>query len=343
VVEQLPMASFELRGDRVAVVGATGAVGREMIKLLRHMELFAFASTRSAGGVVEDIPVAEFSVEAVVKKGCKYVLLAVNGDFAQEYAPRLMKAGCIVIDNSSAFRYDEGIPLVVPSLNGHVLKPPNSRGMIIANPNCTTAILAMVVHPLHKTYKLRKIVASTYQAASGAGEPGMRELEQAMAHRVQGQAFAPSVFSHDLSNNVIPRIDCMQPNGYTKEEMKLAWETQKILADENISISCTAVRVPTQRAHCISATLESSMEMCAEDVRALLSTVPGVVVKDDPGKNVYPLPESASGQAAVEVGRIRQSLVFGSHGVDLFVCGDQLLRGAALNAVEILEFVKNFG
>ena len=334
----------------VAIVGATGAVGREMINCLYSEKfpfktLSLFASSKSAGLEMDTpvgrFPVNEFSLDEIVENKCEIVFLAVSGDFSLQFSQTLVERGCIVIDNSSAFRYHDNVPLVVPELNGHVLKSPGLRnihgGMLIANPNCTTAILGMALFPLHEKFKAKKLICSTYQAASGAGEPGMQELESAIRARafMDYKKFNPQVFSHNLCCNVIPCIDVIQNNDYTKEEMKMVWETRKIFNDDNIAISCTAVRVPTVRAHCIAATIEFSEPVSPEAVRSVLAASPGVVVVDDPRNKIYPVPSSASGKADVEVGRIRQSLIFGSHGIDMFVCGDQLLRGAALNAVRI--------
>lgn len=332
--------------ERVALVGATGAVGKEMINCLFSEKypiesLFLFASTKSVGAVMEtpfgELAVAEFSVDAVLAAGARIVLLAVSGGFSEEFSPILAQKGCIVIDNSSAFRYMGNVPLVIPELNSETLPDITSgKGCIIANPNCTTAILAMALFPIHQNFGVKKVISSTYQAASGAGEPGVKELEAAMAARANGDfTFKPSVFSHNLCCNVIPCIDVVQANNYTKEEMKMVWETQKIFKNSNIQISCTAVRVPTIRAHCVSAVIETENEVSPDAVRSLLAVAPGVIVADDPVNKVYPVPADATGKYEILVGRIRQSLIFGSHGIEMFVSGDQLLRGAALNAVRI--------
>ena len=342
-------SSLSLR--HVAVVGATGAVGKEMINCLYRLgypfdSLFLFASEKSKGTTIETpdgstLTVSEFSVDEIVRSKCRIVLLAVSGTFSEQFSPALVQAGCIVIDNSSAFRYMETVPLVVPSLNGLVLKKDElSGGKIIANPNCTSAISAMVLFPLHMKFGgIKRLIASTYQAASGAGEPGMAELSSAIAAHASGTPFTPTVFSHNLCSNVIPCIDTVQPNGYTKEEMKLVWETQKIFNNKEIEISCTAVRVPTMRAHCISASIEFNQPVSVDQVREILVQSPGVVVVDNPGEKIYPVPTQASGKDDVFVGRIRQNLIFKKHGIDVFICGDQLLRGAALNAVEIAALV----
>ena len=282
----------------------------------------------------------------------------------------------IVIDNSSAFRYIEEIPLVVPEINPHMLK----NATLIANPNCTTAIAAVVLWPIHVKYGIKKLIMSTYQAASGAGAEGMEELLQETASKLAGKNVSNSVFVHPLPFNLIPHIDKFQENGYTKEEMKVVWETKKIFGlGDDVLISCTAVRIPILRAHSESITIETLKEITPENARELLVNAPGVRLVDDVKSNIYPMPLNATGYYCcfcyyyyyyyyfiylllfffiiflvifikfllfffnfvesfdVEVGRIRQSLVFGDRGLDLFVSGDQLLRGAALNAVLIAE------
>ena len=333
----------------VAVVGASGAVGQEMILCLHSERLvvgnvWLFASERSAGRMVDTpfgrLEIEEFSIRLILERKCRIVLLAVSGSFSREWSPALVDIGCIVIDNSSAFRYNEDVPLVIPEMNFATAVTELqrcARGLIIANPNCTTAISAMVLHPLHVAFgSIKTMICSTYQAASGAGEAGMRELEDAIASRSRGDSnFNPTVFSHNLCCNVIPAIDTPEPNGYTKEEMKMVWETRKIFADPNMRISCTAVRVPTMRAHCIAVSLELGVPVTPDKVREVLQLAPGVRLVDDLDKHKYPLPSEAAGRDEVLVGRIRQSLVFGNSGIDLFIAGDQLRRGAALNAVRI--------
>ena len=331
----------------VAIVGATGAVGKEMIKCLQFVEKFSidtlhlFASDKSAGIIMDTylgkINVETFSIEAVIASKSNIVLMAVNGDFSLKFSPILAKAGCIIIDNSSAFRYMDNVPLVVPEINLNAIQDDDN---IIANPNCTSAILAMAIWPIHRQFEIKKIIASTYQAASGAGEQGMAELDLAIRAYADGRAFDPVVFSHNLCVNVIPCIDTVQENGYTREEMKMVWETRKIFNNTNdLLISCTAVRVPTMRAHCISATVQVGREITVEEVRELIRNSPGVELMDDAQNGVFPVPSLASGQDNVFVGRIRENLIFGNFGSDLFICGDQLLRGAALNAVKIASEV----
>jgi aspartate-semialdehyde dehydrogenase len=229
------------------------------------------------------------------------------------------------------------IPLVVPEINSHVLK----GAKLIANPNCTTAIAAVVLWPLHQQFGIKKLIMSTDQAASGAGAEGMEELQAGTLAKLTGQAVTNSVFVHPLPFNLIPHIDKFQPNGYTKEEMKVVWETIKIfgLDDSNIKVSCTAVRIPTMRAHSEAITIETDKPITAQEARTILANTPGVKLTDDVTQTppLYPMPITSTNQFDVEVGRIRESLVFQPNGLDLFVSGDQLLRGAALNAVLIAE------
>jgi len=239
----------------------------------------------------------------------------------------------VVVDNSSAFRYEPWVPLVVPEINREALF--QHRG-IIANPNCTTAILAMALWPLHRAFGARRVIVATYQAASGAGAGGMEELSAETHRALHGEAPRARVFPHPLPFNVIPHIDAFQENGYTREEMKVVWETHKIFGDHSIRISATAVRVPTLRAHAEAVSVEFERPVTPEAAKEVLRKAPGVEVVDEPRANRYPMPLTASGKWDVEVGRIRKSLAF-ENGLDLFVVGDQLLKGAALNAVQIAE------
>lgn len=334
------MADYVASGPSVAVIGVTGAVGKEMVNVLHDRKfplssLRLFASERSAGKTIEtpygNKTIEAFSVDAVAE--CAIALMAVSGDFAKEYAPQLAARGVTIIDNSSAFRYDADKPLIIPEINPQAI----GDAKIIANPNCTTAILAVALWPLHKAFGLKKVIVSTYQAASGAGAEGMSELEeQAKAYLATGKA-DNKVFAHPLPFNLIPHIDVFQDNGYTKEEMKVTWESRKIMGLPDLALSCTAVRIPTMRAHAESAVIETEKPCSPAEARALLETAPGVTVVDDTAAKKYPMPLNASGKYDVEVGRIRQNVVFGDHGLELFVCGDQLLKGAALNAVQIAE------
>lgn len=329
--------------QKIGVVGVTGAVGKEIIGVLHKRgfpisELNLYASARSAGNSIEtpygDKVIQEFSVEKA--RECDIVFLAVSGEFAEEYAEAIAaEGGAIVIDNSSAFRYKEDIPLVVPEVNKEAAQGGKKR--LIANPNCTTAIAVMALFPLHKAYGIKRCIMSTYQAASGAGAPGMNELQQGVEDMAAGKEVTSSVFAHPLPFNVIPHIDKFQDNLYTKEEMKVTWECRKIMNIPDLPLSCTAVRIPTMRAHAESITIETERPVDPAAAREILRAAAGVKVVDSPEDNLYPMPLTATGEYDVEVGRIRRSEVFGDNGLDLFVVGDQLLRGAALNAVLIAE------
>jgi aspartate-semialdehyde dehydrogenase len=313
---------------KVGIVGATGAVGEEILTVMEQRKFEAgvvklFASEKSSGKTIQtsfygDITLEAFDFEEASK--LDVVFLAVGGDFSLEWAEKLANAGVLVIDNSSAFRYRDDIPLVVPEINIKVAKGKK----LIANPNCTTAIALMALFPIHQRFKIKKAIISTYQAASGAGAPGMQELKDGIKETVEGKTPSNKVFAHPLPYNLIPHIDVFQPNKYTKEEMKVTWETKKIMEDPNIKVSCTAVRIPTLRAHAESITLETEEKITADEVRAILAKTPGVQVVDEPENKKYPMPLNASKKWDVEVGRIRENDVFGEYGLDLFVCGDQV-------------------
>jgi aspartate-semialdehyde dehydrogenase len=300
-------------------------------------------SARSAGKKQETpfgaLDIQEFSLETA--RACDVVFLAVSGDFALEWVDKLTENdGPLVIDNSSAFRYDDTVPLVVPEINADAAR--KSKKRVIANPNCTTAIALMAMAPLHKEFGIKRCIMSTYQAASGAGQPGMEELEAGSAAVANGGDWKKGkneVFAHPLPFNVIPHIDKFLDDKYTKEERKVTWETRKIMDLPDLPVSCTCVRIPTLRAHAESITIETEKPVDLEKAYACLEASPGVQVVDDIANSVYPMPISASSKYDVEVGRIRKNDVFGEYGLDFFVCGDQLLRGAALNAVLIAEAV----
>ncbi len=325
----------------IVIVGATGAVGIEMIRCLKELDfpvgrLRLTASERSIGKTLDTEfgPIKVESLSDDLLQECDIALFSAGSDVSKEWRERVVAAGCLMIDNSSAFRYDDDVPLVVPEINPMAAK--NHNG-VIANPNCTTAIAAVAVYPLYKEFGVRKMIVSTYQATSGAGQKGMEELVEQTKHVLEGGDPHPEVFAHPIVFNLIPHIDKFQENGYTKEEMKVAWETRKIFGDESLAISCTAVRIPTLRAHSESIVLETEKPVNAAAARAVLSSAAGVEVVDDLEHLKYPMPMNAAGKFNVEVGRIRQNLVFGDHGLEFFVCGDQLLKGAALNAVQIAK------
>lgn len=336
----------------VGVVGATGAVGKEILSCLNKSSLEVstlriFGSTRSAGtkkdaGKFGEVEVELFDVAKA--RECDVVFLAVSGDFALEHAKALSEGddGAVVIDNSSAFRYDKDIPLVVPEINGECTKD----SKLIANPNCTTAIGLMALWPLHKLFKLKSVIMSTYQAASGAGQPGMNELQEGTKAVLSGERDVAEnkVFAHPLPFNVIPHIDKFQENGYTKEEMKVTWECRKICGlGDDFPVSCTAVRIPTYRAHSEVIIVQTEEDVDINAARKAFEDAPGIKLVDDVDNEKYPMPLTATGQYDVEVGRLRKSLVFGDKGIEFFVVGDQLLRGAALNAVLIAETMAENG
>jgi aspartate-semialdehyde dehydrogenase len=325
---------------KLGIVGATGAVGQELLKVLEDRnfpvsELRLYASSRSAGKTVR-FRGKEIAIEALPEGPLPVdvVLASAGGSLSKAYAP-IWAQKSVVIDNSSAFRYNPDVPLVVPEINAHALK---GHKNIIANPNCTTAILVMALYPLHKAFGAKRVIVSTYQSSSGAGASGMEELLEGTRAYLEGKPVQHKTFAHPLPFNVIPHIDAFQDNGYTKEEMKVLWETQKIMGDSSVKVSCTAVRVPTLRVHSEAVTVEFERPVRVAAAREVLSSAPGVDLVDDPANKRYPLPHTATGKYNVEVGRIRKNLVF-DNGLDFFVSGDQLLKGAALNAVQIAELL----
>ncbi|WP_287370251.1 aspartate-semialdehyde dehydrogenase [Oceanithermus sp.] len=326
---------------RVAIVGATGAVGQELIKVLEERdfpvgELRLYASPRSAGKTLTfrgEAHTVEITPEGPIP--ADVVLASAGGGVSKKLAPLWSGEGAVVVDNSSAWRYDPEVPLVIPEINPEAAR---AHKGIIANPNCTTAILAVALWPLHQAFGATHVVVSTYQATSGAGAEGMRELLEETRNHLEGRPVGHQVFQHPIPFNVIPHIDAFQDNGYTREEMKVVWETRKIFGEPEMKISCTAVRIPTLRAHSEAATVLFERPVTPEAARAVLEAAPGVEVVDDPGQNRYPLPLTATGKWDVEVGRIRKNLAF-DDALDFFVSGDQLLKGAALNAVQIAELL----
>ena len=328
-------------GKSIAIIG-NGAVGVEIIKTLYQREfpvqqLLIFGN-KSVGMNLDTpyglLPIQRFDLERC--KDCDIVFIASTSDFAKQYAKQIASGRAIVIDNSNAFRYDDDVPLCVPEIN-----PASIIGKkLIANPNCTTAISSVVLYPIHQKYKINNIIVSTYQASSGAGAEGMEELVSGIKeYALTGNIGKNAVFTHPLPFNVIPHIDTLTDNGYTKEEMKFLWEIRKIFADNSLNVSCTSVRVPTLRSHCASISIETVTKIDAVDVRELLKKCKGVEVVDCPEKNVYPMPINTAHKYNTQVGRIRQSLVFKQYGIDLFLSGDQLLKGAGLNAVQIAELL----
>jgi len=328
----------------VAVAGATGAVGVEMLKTLEKRNfpvknLKLLASARSAGKTM-DFKGEKIVIEELTKDSFKNVdiaLFSAGGDISKEFAPAVVESGAVMIDNSSAFRMRDDVPLVVPEVNPEDIKW--HKG-IIANPNCTTIIMLVAVAPLHRAKKLKRLVAATYQAASGAGAKGMDELIRQTQQVLNGEAIEPKAFAHRIAFSLIPHIDVFYDNGYTKEELKMLNESRKMLHDPNLMISCTCVRVPVLRAHSEALNLEFENDITPEEARAILSTAPGVKLVDEPANKRYPMPIDATEQYDVLVGRIRQDISRNDKkGLDIFVAGDQVLKGAALNAVQIAELL----
>jgi len=327
---------------RVAVVGATGAVGVEMMETLEKRNfpvssLKLLASARSAGKTLkfkgEDVVVEELKPSSF--KGVDIALFSAGASISKDFAKPCVDAGAIMIDNSSAFRMDDSVPLVVPEVNPEDAKKHNG---VIANPNCSTIIMCVGVYPLHKAKKLKRLVAATYQAASGAGAKGMDELIEQSKEVLAGRPAVPKFLAQRIAFNLFPHIDVFQDNGYTKEELKMLFESRKIMHHPKLMVSCTCVRVPVMRAHSEALNLEFENDVTPEEAREIIKKSPGVILRDDPANKQYPMPIDASGQYDVIVGRIRQDISRDDkRGLDIFVSGDQLLKGAALNAVQIAE------
>lgn len=333
---------------KVAVVGVTGAVGQEMLRILEERnfpvgELKPLASERSRGKRITfkgvEIPVEVLSRESF--RGMDLALFSAGASISGEFAPLAVEAGCLVVDNSSAFRYEDDIPLIVPEVNPHQIKEVKNRG-IIANPNCTTIISIVPLKPLHDYGKIERIIASSYQATSGAGAQAMLELEEQVRDYAAGKPLNSRVFPYQIAFNLIPQIDVFLENGYTKEEMKMVWETRKIMEAPQIRVTATCVRVPIFRAHSVSITIETERKITREKALELLSQAPGVQVLDDPVNRRYPMPLYVAGKDDCFVGRIREDISC-ERGLNLFVVGDQLRKGAALNAIQIAELLVSQG
>ncbi len=325
----------------VAIVGASGAVGEILVELLLERKfpvgsIKFLASPRSAGKSIkfggETYAIEPLSPEAF--EGVDIVLSSTPGSVSKEFSPIAARAGAIVVDNSSAFRMDPDVPLVVPEVNPKAVA--THKG-IIANPNCSTIQMVVALKPLHDASRIKRVVVSTYQSVSGAGQKGMHELWSQTEAQVNGlEAPTPTKFAHPIAFNCVPHIDDFLPNGYTKEEMKMVHETRKIMGDDSIDVCPTCVRVPVLHSHSESILVELERPMTPEEAREIWSKAPGLSILDDPGRLVYPLPASVKGRDDVFVGRIRQDLH--QPNALLFWCvGDNLRKGAALNAIQIAE------
>ncbi|HOJ34539.1 MAG TPA: aspartate-semialdehyde dehydrogenase [Candidatus Hydrogenedentes bacterium] len=329
----------------VAVVGATGLVGRKMLETLEKRDfpirtIKLLASERSRGKTLpfrgEQLPVEVLTETSF--KGVEIALFSAGGGTSKKFAPCAAKDGCVVVDNSSAWRMDPEVPLVVPEVNPHEIK--KHKG-IIANPNCSTIQMVVVLKPLHDRARITRVVVSTYQAVSGAGNKALDELYKQIQDVLQGKEPTCEVFPHPIAFNCIPQIpqsDAFQSNGYTTEEMKMVNETKKIMGDDSIRMTATTVRVPVHTGHSESVNIETVEKLTAAEAREILRKAPGVVVMDDPSKQQYPLAIHAAGKGETFVGRIREDI---SHprALDMWIVADNLLKGAALNAVQIAELL----
>lgn len=328
------------RGIAVAIAGATGAVGREMALVLEQRKfpvssIRLLASERSAGTRLR-FAGEEVAVEAMTERsfeGIDLALFSAGGTVSRRVAPAAAKAGAVVVDNSSAFRMQPGVPLVVPEVNPDALA--GHRG-IVANPNCSTILFLMAVLPIHRAARIGRAVVASYQAVSGSGYKGMEELRTQTADVLAGREPKATIYPYPIAGNVLPFVERILEGGHTPEEMKLHNETTKILGDPSVKVTATCVRVPVERAHAEAIHLELERKITADEARALLRAAPGVRVVDDPEKNLFPTPREAAHGDDVLVGRVREDLAFPT-GLALFAAMDQLRKGAALNAVQIAE------
>jgi aspartate-semialdehyde dehydrogenase len=326
----------------VAIVGATGAVGIEMLETLEKRNfpldrLTPLASARSVGKTVlfrgEEIAVQELAKESFA--GVDIALFSAGGGISEAFAPAAVEAGAVVVDNSSAFRMDDDVPLVVPEINAADVARHNG---IIANPNCSTIVTVMALYPLHQAFGVKRIFASTYQAVSGSGAMGLAELERQVGEIAEGNPASREVYPHQIAFNVLPHVDVFLENGYTKEEMKMVHESRKIMGLPDFRASVTCVRVPVYRAHSIAVSAEFEKPVSVDAAREAINAAPGIDLNDDVAANGYPLPLELAGQDNCQVGRIRVDCAM-ENGLSFWVVGDQLLKGAALNTVQIAEEV----
>jgi aspartate-semialdehyde dehydrogenase len=336
-----------LREYRVGIVGAGGAVGQEMIRVLEKSplpvaELRLFATERSAGRRLR-FRGQEYVIETTDPErfaGLDFALFSAGGGPSRQLAPEAVKRGVVVIDNSSAWRMEPNVPLVVPEVNGAVLseKGAYAEAKLIANPNCSTIQMVMVLKPIHDAARIKRVVVSTYQAVSGSGHKAVVELEEQTKAYVEGREAENQVYPHQIAFNVLPHIDKFDETGYTAEEWKMIRETQKILDDETIQVTATTVRVPVYRGHSESINIETDKKLTPGEAKKVLAEAPGVVLLDDPPVNLYPMPITAAGRDEVFVGRIREDFSV-ANGLNLWVVADNLLKGAATNAVQIAGYM----
>ncbi len=332
------------RTFNVAVVGATGAVGQQMVACLEERRfpvasLKPLASERSLGRKVsfqgQEIPVQVLTEDAFA--GIDLALFSAGGGISKEFGPIAARAGAVVVDNSSAWRMDPEVPLVVPEVNPQDIAQYPKKG-IIANPNCSTIQMVVVLKPLHDAARIKRVVVSTYQAVSGTGQKAVDELAAQVKALFSQKNLEVKVYPHRIAFNVFPHIDVFLENGYTKEEMKMVNETQKIMGDDTIQVTATTVRVPVFYGHSEAINLETERKLTAEEAKKILQAAPGVKVVDDPGKNHYPMPLDAAGQDLTLVGRIREDFSI-PNGLNLWVVADNIRKGAATNAVQIAEIL----
>jgi aspartate-semialdehyde dehydrogenase len=328
----------------VAVAGATGAVGNEMVSILEQRNfpvdrLRLLASTRGAGTRME-FKGKPYTVEVMGEnsfEGMDVGLFSPGGSVSQKFAPIAGEAGCVVIDNTSAFRMDPDVPLVVPEVNPHAIARYTKKN-IIANPNCSTIQMVVALKPIHDAARIKRIVVSTYQSVSGTGKRAIRELESQILAIYNQQEVKKEVYPHQIAFNCLPHIDVFLPNGYTKEEMKMVNETRKIMEDDSIRVTATTVRVPVFYSHSEAVNIETEKKLTADEVRRILSKAPGVSVVDNPELSEYPLAIDAAGKDETFVGRIREDESI-PNGINLWVVSDNIRKGAALNAVQIAEIL----
>lgn len=328
------------KSPHIAIVGATGAVGIEMIKVLERRnfpvgELTLLASARSVGKKLSykgtEIAVKELTKDSFA--GIDIALFSAGGNITKEFAPAAVAAGCVVVDNSSAYRQDPDTPLVIPEINAADVA--NHKG-IIANPNCTTAISLMALYPLHQAFRVTRVIASSYQAVSGSGAQGIKELDRQVAQFVKGEELTSEVYPHQIAFNALPHVDVFLEDGYTKEEMKMEVEGRRIMHHPDFKASVTCVRIPVYRAHSIAITAEFEKPVTVEAAREVLAKAPGLDIIDNPAEKEYPLPLIQAEKDNCAVGRIRKDCAL-DNALCFWVAGDQLLKGAALNAVQIAE------
>jgi len=326
----------------IAIAGATGAVGLEMLKTLEKRNfsvgnLTPLASTRSAGKTLpfrgQEMLVQELTGDSFV--GVDIALFSAGSAISKEFAPLAVDAGAVVVDNSSAFRMDDSVPLVVPEINTADVA---SHKGIISNPNCSTIVTVMALYPLHQAFGVKRMFASTYQAVSGSGAMGIAELKRQVGEINEGREVTREVYPHQIAFNVLPHVDVFLENGYTKEEMKMVHESRKIMGLPGFQASVTCVRVPVYRAHSIAVSAEFEKPVSVEHARETIAAAPGIDLNDDIAGNGYPLPLELAGRDNCQVGRIRKDCAM-ENGLSFWVAGDQLLKGAALNAVQIAEQV----